>query len=334
MGAKNQALKNAARRRAAETGQSYEAALQDVRREYEQGAFTTDDQDPQDHMGFAEAVETEYRSPTYVTGYFFAWGAQELAGVDQLQQLVQHAEKHGQPGSQDPIVCFLCDQSIVVTKESEIHVGLALQEVQRPGTSRLTELQHPVWTHERCGRARVWSWSQITLERRRRKLPVNSADLPPKQHRRGHVPVEDYFAFTVTEDSPPLFYLQPGDAHRHGPMGFRADRLSDGLPGVDFTRDQGPRLLPEWSVAADRTGLLYIDRQGTGRWYQPPTPWAPPANWLAAAAYHQRIIFLTAPAGSVPTERLEGCTGDLSDLLAVGRGDMLFGAEMPVTGLA
>ncbi|WP_257784317.1 hypothetical protein [Streptomyces qaidamensis] len=37
MGAKNQALKNAARRRAAETGQTYEAALKDVRRECESG---------------------------------------------------------------------------------------------------------------------------------------------------------------------------------------------------------------------------------------------------------------------------------------------------------
>jgi hypothetical protein len=330
MGAKSQALKNAARRRMAETGQSYEAALRDVRREYEQGQFGTEADS--DGMGFGEAAEPgEYRSPTYVTGYFFAWGARELLGEGQERQLVDHAEEHGQPDAADPIVCHLCDKPIDVTREREVHVGLALREVQRPGQTGMTELQFPVWTHESCGHTRVWAWSQLALERRRRGLPIDTADLPPKQHRRGG-PTEDYFVFTVPEDSPPVFYLQPGDPHRHGPLGFRADRLSDGLPPLDLTRE-GPRSLSEWSIAADRSGLLYIERQGTGHWYQPPRPWSPPPAWLAAAHYHGGAIFLTAPAGSVPAAQLNAGTGDLSALLPVGRADVLFGAVMTVTGL-
>lgn len=332
MGAKNQALKNAARKRMAETGQSYEAALKDVRREYEQGRLGTDEE-RQERMGFAEAADaSEYRPPTAVTGYFFAWGAQELLGAEQLRQLAEHAEKHGQPDAFDKIVCHLCDQPVDVTREQEVHVGLALREVQPPGEPRPMEMQFPVWTHEACGHTRVWSWSQLTLERRRRGLPVETEALPPKQRHRGVTPVEDYYVFTTPEDSPPVFYLQPGDAHRHGPLGFRADRLSDGLPPLDLSRQEA-RALPEWSIAATRTGLSYIERQGTGRWYQPPSPWAPHAEWLAAAHFHQTAIFLTAPADSIPTAQLEAGTGNLSALLAVGRSDMLFGARMAVTGL-
>jgi hypothetical protein len=325
VGAKNQALKNAARRRMEQTGQSYEAALQDVRREYEKGR--------QDPMGFGEATGgEEHRPPTAVTGYFVAWGVQELLGRDQVLQLMEHAEKHGQPDTADPIECHLCDRPIDVTREQEVHIGLTLREIQHPGEQRPTELQFPAWTHPGCGRSRVWSWSQLTLERRRRGLPVETGDLPPKQHRRGRPPVEDYYVFTMPQDSPPLFYIQPGEPHRHGPLGFRADRLSDGLPPLDLSREE-PRTLPEWSIVADRTGLLHIERQGTGRWYQPPRPWSPPADWMAAAHYHRRALFLTAPTGSIPTARLDAGTGDLSDLLTVGRGDMLFGAAMPVTGL-
>jgi len=331
MGAKTQALKNAARRRMAETGQSYEAALQDVRREYAQGNFA-DDGPERDPYGFEEASgREEYRPPTSVTGYFFAWGARELAGEEQLGMLTRHAEQYGKPGSEDPIVCHLCDKPIAVTYEPEVHVGLVLREVVRPGETRTTELQMPVWTHESCGKSRVWSWSQLTLERRRRGLPVETADLPPKLHRRGN-PVEDYFVFSTPEDSPPVFYLQPGEANRHGALGFRADRLSDGLAPLDLTRED-VRAMPEWRIVVDPTGLTWIEREGTGRWYQPPRPWSPPTEWLAAAHYHQVAVFLTAPAGSVPPAQMDACTGDLSALLAVGRSDVLFGARMAITGL-
>ncbi|MFE6166229.1 hypothetical protein ACFQ7F_45915, partial [Streptomyces sp. NPDC056486] len=255
MGAKQQALKNAARKYMEESGEtSLQAAMQHVRREYEQGR-TDEEHEPQNPMGFDEAADaTEYTSPTYVTGYFAAKGVHELADDGQILELIDHAEKHGQPGAHDPIECFLCDEPVVVTKEREVHVGLALREVQRPGQNKPTELQMPVWTHESCAHTRVWSWSQITLERRRRKLPVEAGDLPPKQHRRhGQQPVEDFYAFTVPEDSPPVFYLQPGEPDRHGPLGFRADRLSDGLPPLDLTR-QDPPARPEWVIAADRSG--------------------------------------------------------------------------------
>lgn len=333
MGAKNQALRNAARRRMAETGQSYEAALKDVRREYEQGRHSEDDH--QERMGFEEApyADDEYRPRVTGTGYFISWGVQELLGLDQVQQLVQHAEKDGQPDAPDPITCHLCDKPIDVTREEVVHVGIALREVQQPGAPKPTELQFPVWTHDQCDHTRVWSWSQLALARRRRNLPIDTADLPPKQHRRGRTPIEDYYVFTMPEGNPPVFYLQPGDDHRHGPLGFRADRLSDGLPALDLSRE-APRALEEWSIAADRTGLLYIERQGTGRWYQPPSPWAPPPEWLAAAHYHGKAIFLTAPAGSVPTEKFDaGASSNLVDLFAVGRNDLLFGAVMGVTGL-
>ncbi|MDI3390137.1 hypothetical protein QIS99_28685 [Streptomyces sp. B-S-A8] len=334
MGAKNHALKSAARRRADRTGQSYEAALQDVRREYERGAFADDGQEQPETMGFAEPVgASEYRKSSYVTGYMVAWGVQELVDEDQLLALVEHAEKHGKPGATDPLVCFLCDRPVVVTREREVHLGLALRKVQRPGQREATELQMPVWTHEECGGTRIWSWSQLALERRRRRLHVDEADLPPKERRRGFTPTEDYCVFTAPDDSPPLFYLQPGDGHRHGPLGFRADRLSDGLPAVDFTQGDEPRPLPEWTIASDRTGLLHIERQGTGRWYQPPAPWTPPAAWLAAAHYHGTAIFLTAPAGSVPPEHLEVAAGDLSDLIAVGRDQLLYGGVMTISGL-
>ncbi|MER7707168.1 hypothetical protein ABTX81_30245 [Kitasatospora sp. NPDC097605] len=334
MGAKQQALKNAARRRAEQTGESYEAALKAVRAEYQQGRHLQDEDDEgRGPMGFDAAADPfEHRPQTAVTGYFVAWGVQELADTDQVQQLLEHAEKTGRPGSLDPLVCFLCDQPIDVTREKEVHVGLALQEVRRPGSTRATELQHSVWTHEGCGRTRVWSWSQLALERRRRGLDVRTEDLPPKQHRRRGGPVEDYYVFTVPENSPPLFYLQPGEQDRHGHLGFRADRLSDGLPAVDLTRG-GLRHLPEWSIAADRTGLTHIERQGTGRWYQPPRPWSPPPAWMAAAHYHGTVLFLTAPARSIPPAQLEAGTGDLSALLEIGRQELLYGARMTITGL-
>ncbi|MER7937888.1 MULTISPECIES: hypothetical protein [unclassified Streptomyces] len=335
MGDKNRALKAAARQYMAESGEtSLQAAMRHVRREYEQGQHSDgDDQD--ERMGFEQAAfadEHEYRPRVTGTGYLIAWGVQELLGLDQVQQLVQHAEKHGQPGAVDPILCTLCDKAIDVTREEVVHVGVSLREVQPPGEPKPIELQFPAWVHDECGHTRVWSWSQITLARRRRGLPVSDADLPPKQHRRGRTPVEDYYVFTAPEDSPPLFYLQPGDDHRHGPLGFRADRLSDGLPALDLSRE-APRALDEWTIAADRTGLLYIERQGTGRWYQPPAPWSPPPEWLAAAHYHGKAIFLTAPAGSIPTQRLDAVTSTLEGLLAVGRQDLLFGAVMTVDGL-
>jgi hypothetical protein len=336
VGDKTRALKSAARKYMEESGEtSLQAAMQHVRREYEQGESSDAAADDQGHMGFDEAVHTdEYRPRATGTAYLIAWGVQELLGLDQVQQLVQHAEQNGQPAAQDPITCHLCDKPIDVTHEEVVHVGIVLREVQRAGAQNLTELHLPVWTHDECGHARIWSWSQLTLARRRRNLPVDTADLPPKQHRRGRTPIEDYYVFTVPENSPPVFYLQPGDEHRHGPLGFRADRLSDGLPELDLSREK-PRALEEWSITADRTGLLYIERLGTGRWYQPPTPWSPPPEWLAAAHFHGTTIFLTAPAGSVPTAKLHaGPSGNLADLLAVGRNDLLFGAVMTVTGLA
>ncbi len=329
MGAKQQAIKNAARRRMAETGQTYEAALRDVRREYELGAAAEDSADER-RFGFEDAGAEEYRRPTYATAYFAAWGVVELVGEDQVTTLVDHAEASGEPGA-DPIVCHLCDRPVEVRTESEVHVGMALREVVREG--KPLELQFPVWTHEQCGRARVWSWSQLTLERRRRRLPIDQADLPPKRHQRGPA-IEDYFVFTVPENSPPVFYLQPGQADRHGALGFRADRLSDGFPELDLTR-QAPAPMEEWSIQADAaSGLQYIERTGTGRWYQPPAPWTPPADWLAAAHYHQGAIFLTAPADSIPAQRLETSTGDLSALADVGRRDSLFGGILSISGLA
>lgn len=335
MGDKNRALKAAARKYMQESGEtSLQAAMRHVRREYERGQHRGDEDEHQERMGFDEAAYAdEYRPRVTGTGYFIAWGVQELLGLDQVQQFVQHAEKHGQPDAPDPITCHLCDKPIDVTREEVVHVAIALREVQQPGLPRPTEVQLPVWTHDECGHTRVWSWSQLTLARRRRGLSVDTADLPPKQHRRGRTPIEDYYVFTMPEDSPPVFYLQPGDEHRHGPLGFRADRLSDGLPVLDLSRE-APRALAEWSIQADRTGLLYIERQGTGRWYQPPTPWTPSPEWLAAAHYHRKVIFLTAPAGSVPTERLDaGPSGNLVDLLTVGRDELLFGAVMAVNGL-
>lgn len=329
MGAKNQALKNAARRRAEETGQAYEAALQDVRREYEAGEIQDDTdqgQDGTERMGFAEPPQADEYRPR-LTGYFFAWGAVELAGVEQLRTFVDYAEG-------ETITCFLCGKTIEVVQEREVHVGLVLREVRPPGEDRVTEAQMPVWTHEGCGHARVWSWSQITLERRRRGLPIDEADLPPKQRHRGRPATaeEDFYVFTTPADSPPVLYLQPGAADRHGPLGFRASRLSDGLPALDLTREK-IRTLPEWSIVADRNGLSHIERQGTGRWYQPSRPWSPPPSWLAAAHYHGTAILLTAPAGSIPAHQLTSGSGDLTALAAVGRGDMLFGATMNVTGL-
>ncbi|MFJ4880157.1 hypothetical protein ACIP93_33785 [Streptomyces sp. NPDC088745] len=335
MGDKNRALKAAARKHMEETGEtSLQAAMQHARREYERGQ-RDGDEDLQERMGFDEAAAgNEYRPSPLGTAYFIGWGVQELLGMDQVRQFVQHAEKNGTPGAADPITCHLCDKPITVTREKEVHLGLVLREGRRPGGLTPTELQFPVWTHGQCGHPRVWSWSQLTLERRRRGLPVATADLPPKQHRRGRTsPIEDYYVFTVPENSPPVFYLQPGEAHRHGPLGFRADRLSDGLPELDLTRDE-PRALDEWSITADRGGLLYIERKGNGRWHQPPTPWAPPPEWMAAAHYHQSAIFLTAPAGSISSATFDaGPHGNLSDLLAVGRNDLLFGAVMAVTGI-
>jgi hypothetical protein len=328
MGAKQQALRNAARRRMTETGQTYEAALRDVRREYEQGGAADQDSADERRFGFEDASAEEYRRPTYATGYFVAWGVMELMGEDQVTTLVDHAEASGEPGA-DPIVCHLCDRPVEVRTESEVHVGIALRDVVREG--KPLELQFPVWTHEQCGQTRVWSWSQLTLERRRRRLPIDQADLPPKQHRSA-ARVEDYFVFTVPQDSPPVFYLQPGQGDRHGLLGFRADRLSDGFPELDLSRE-APALLDEWSIQADAAGLQYIERKGTGRWYQPPAPWTPPTDWLAAAHYHQGAIFLTAPADSIPAQRLETSTGDLSDLIAVGRADVLFGGIIAISGL-
>ncbi|MFI5749086.1 hypothetical protein ACIBBE_24840 [Streptomyces sp. NPDC051644] len=254
MGAKNQALKNAARKRAAETGQSLEAAMKDVRREYEQGLLG--DEEQQDRMGFDEAADAdEYRPRSGATGYFVAWGVQELLGTEQVREVVEHGEKCGQPDVAERIVCHLCDQFIDVTQELEVHLGLALMEVPDSGRPQPNELPIPVWTHDRCGRTRVWSWSQLSLERLRRGLPVDTASLPPKQRRRGVRTGEDYYVFTLPENSPPVMYLQPGTAHRHGPAGFRADRFSDGLPPLSLARQEA-RTLPQWSIAADRTGLL------------------------------------------------------------------------------
>src|SRR5690606_28327588 len=99
---KHRARKSAARRRAAATGQSYQAAHRDVQR---------------DRMGFAEAAgATEHRPRAAATAYVFAWGAHRLAGDQQLRALVAHAEEHGLPRAADPILCGLCDHPVDVTR--------------------------------------------------------------------------------------------------------------------------------------------------------------------------------------------------------------------------
>ncbi|EPH46625.1 hypothetical protein ABT390_38675 [Streptomyces aurantiacus] len=67
-------MRNAARRRAEQSGQSYEAALKDVLREYEQGRLgAADGAVAQERMGFEEAADAEeFRPRTGGTGYFVA----------------------------------------------------------------------------------------------------------------------------------------------------------------------------------------------------------------------------------------------------------------------
>ncbi|BDT39478.1 hypothetical protein [Streptomyces yaizuensis] len=255
-----------------------------------------------------------------------AWGARELLSTGEIAALVRHAEKSGGPGAPDPLICHLCDGPVDIEREVEVHLGLVLLQPQGE-----EETLMPVWTHERCGHTRVWSWSQLTEERHRRGLPVSPADLPAQRT----VPAEpregDFYVFTEPPGSPPVFYLQPGTPPEHEWSGWRADHLSAGLPPLDLTREQA-RALPEWTIASNRDRLRWIARRGTGRWYQPPSPWKPGPAWLAAARRHGSAIFLTAPAGSVPTARLAAGTGDLSPLAAVGRAGLLFGARMTITG--
>jgi hypothetical protein len=320
MGAKAQALKNAARLRAAKTGQSYEAALGDVRREYEQGGA---DEPP--HTPPPAADPYEYRPLRSVTGYMFAWGVQELIGEDGMKQLADHAEATIQPEA-DPIVCHLCDQPIDVQREELVHVGIVLREVQ-PADAAVTELQMPVWTHEACDQTRVWSWAELTEIRHRAGLPVDAADRPPRVRKRG---TSDFYLFTVTASGEAVFYLQPGDPHAYGPLGFRAEMLSAGFPALDLTREK-PRPLPEWSITTKDDTIVSIQRHTT-RWYQSAEPPQADPKWWAAVRRNQNAIFLTAPAGTVPTATLTS-NASLTPLGPAGQQDLLFGGLIEVNGL-
>ncbi|WP_030237752.1 hypothetical protein [Streptomyces sp. NRRL S-350] len=311
----NQAERDAARRwQQQHPGTSYQDALKKVRARHRAQASTPDSGEDHDHIGFtvAAAMADEQSSGRVRTPV--AAAVTILHGIEGARMLSQMVATSG-----PEVTCMLCDKT--VHGSPVVNIGLVLRAVTQG--SEEAEASMPVFTHPACAPARCWSWSQLTAERHRRRMPVDPADLLPRPARR-KPRQEDWYAWPITRSDQPqaLFYLQPGDPHPHGDLGFRADRLTDGLPTYN-PRD--PQPTPGWRIVTRGGRIVRIQHQLWGDLYTLPEPADPGTpGWIAAARTTGTVHFITAPAYTI--NLTPGQT--VFDFNNALRRDVLFGAVM------
>ncbi|MFC8220374.1 hypothetical protein ACFUTY_19640 [Streptomyces sp. NPDC057362] len=232
------------------------------------------------------------------TAYLMSAGIDQLLSLEEMQGLVEHAEKSAVSG--DPVVCFLCDAPIDVTAEPEVHVGVSTRTLAVDG--RELDTVHPVWTHPGCGRTRIWPWPELMAERQRRGLYVAPED---RQAVKPTVPGPrnaDYTHFSVARQPGggmvPLVLVEPGEPDEYGIEGYLAARLSEGFKPVDLSGDRPFPVLDGWHLRCERGRMVSVMRAGGGAWYRQEGGYATPGNWRQAAR-QRKALLLVVPAGTV-----------------------------------
>ncbi|MYS36372.1 hypothetical protein K388_07170 [Streptomyces sp. KhCrAH-43] len=234
------------------------------------------------------------------TAYLLCAGIDQLLDREEMQALIQHAEKSAAAG--DAVECFLCDQPLDVTAEPEIHLGVAMRTLTLDG-QELDTVQ-PVFTHPGCGRTRVWPWAELMAERQRRGLEVAAEDRQPErpagqQHPRN----ADYTTFSLARRPDgggivPLVLVEPGEPDAYGAEGWLAARLSEGFKPVDLSGQEPFPKLNGWSLRCDRGRLVSVMTASTGAWYRQEGGYETPGEWRKAARQRSALL-LVVPSGSV-----------------------------------
>ncbi|WP_331720873.1 hypothetical protein OG306_40530 (plasmid) [Streptomyces sp. NBC_01241] len=245
-----------------------------------------------------EERDTRRYSAVSGTAYLMSAGIDQLLSVEEMQGLVEHAEKSAVSG--DPVVCFLCDEPIDVTAEPEVHVGVSTRTLAVDG--RQLDTVQPVWTHPGCGRTRIWPWPELMAERQRRGLYVAPEDRQPEKSTVPGPRNADYTHFSVARQPGggmvPLVLVEPGEPDEYGIEGYLAARLSEGFKPVDLGGGKPFPELDGWHLRCERGRMVSVMRAGGGAWYRQEGGYATPGNWRQAAR-QRKALFLVVPAGTV-----------------------------------
>lgn len=291
------------------------------------------DDDPADTDAWGEDGDQD-GDPVRLTEGAWACAFVTSAGMDQyvtaeeMRLLVELGEASTTGG--DPIICFLCDESIDVTAGAEVHIGLALFTNEHEGEP---DACVPVWTHEHCGHARIWTSMALDAERHRRGLPTHrpQPDDNPRSDAAGE-PAADYTLFSLAQLSDagptPLVVIQPGRPHEHGVAGHLADLVSQGLQPVDLSGQQPPAELPAWQLRTERGRLTAVTRSGAGAWYRQDGGHPTPGEWRQAARKKRAALVLVVPAGTFPDDG----TDHRAELAAAAAAGHVLGGLMSIRG--
>ncbi|WP_330269946.1 hypothetical protein [Streptomyces griseorubiginosus] len=277
-----------------------EALLEDTLDLWAAAAGTAPDAEAGTPDRGADAKEEEAHRYAAASGtaYLMSAGMDQLLSVEEMQGLVEHAEKSA--GTGDPVVCFLCDEPIDVAAESEVHVGLSTRTLKVDG--RELDAVQPVWTHSGCGRTRIWPWPELMAERQRRGLYVAPDDRQPEKPATQGPRNADYTHFSVARQPGggmvPLVLVEPGEHDEHGIEGHLAARLSEGFKPVDLTGATPFPVLDGWHLRCERGRMVSVMRAGGGAWYRQEGGYATPGNWRQAAR-QRKALLLVVPAGTV-----------------------------------
>lgn len=233
------------------------------------------------------------------TAYLLSAGIDQLLSQEEMQALIQHAEKSAAAG--DAVECFLCDRPLDVTAEPEIHLGVAMRTLTLDG--RELDTVHPVFTHPACGHTRVWPWAELMAERQRRGLEVAAEDRQPERPAgRQHPRNADYTTFSLARrpggGMVPLVLIEPGEPDAYGAEGWLAARLSEGFKPVDLSGQEPFPKLDGWHLRCERGRLVSVMTASTGAWYRQEGGYATPGEWRKAARQRSALL-LVVLAGSV-----------------------------------
>ncbi|QIP75452.1 hypothetical protein EZV63_36335 [Streptomyces sp. VN1] len=282
------------------SAEDLEALLEDTLDLWAAAAGTAPAAEAGDPRQEAAAEEDAHRyAAASGTAYLMSAGIDQLLSLEEVQGLVEHAEKSAVSG--DPVVCFLCDEPIDVTAEPEVHVGVSTRTLAVDG--RALDTVHPVWTHPGCGRTRIWPWPELMAERQRRGLYVAPEDRQPeKPTAPAGTRNADYTRFGVARQPGggmvPLVLVEPGEPDEYGIEGYLAARLSEGFKPVDLSGSQPFPVLDGWHLRCERGRMVSLMRAGGGAWYRQEGGYATPGNWRQAAR-QRKALFLVVPAGTV-----------------------------------
>lgn len=288
----------------------------------------------------AEADEDDVGSrrvaaASWSCGYVFSAGT-DLYLTEQDQVALCKVGEASATGG-EPIVCFLCDEPIDVTTESEVHVGLL--PLQHDDGQAETIM--PVLTHRGCGLARIWTPSELDAERARRGLSTGAfspagpgastdgEDRADGGERAGGQ--EDFTMFSLVRlpaGIHPLLVIQPGRPHEHGLRAHLAELTSQGLRPVALDGSAAPEEVAGWQIRTERGRLTALTRSGAGAWYRQEGGYPLPGDWRKAARRRRAALVVVLPAGTLTDDG----TDQRAALAAAARDGLALGGVMSIRG--